>query len=578
MTQVDWIIVVSYCLLMLGIGFYFRRRAERGVEGYFIAGRQLPWWILGFSAVATYSCAGAAPGFTMLVYEGGLMGNWWWWLPWVIWMPLVAVIWSKFWRRLGLVTTAEFIEVRYSGRPAAIYRAIYALFLCFGWAVILMGYVTGWLTRAMSPILGWEPVQLILFCGIIALGYTVTAGLFGVAYSDAPQFLIFLVSNLVFVPIVIGALGGLGEVYSKAVALRGDEFLKPLPPGGDLIPLTLLALGVQGLFLAASPAAGEGFTAQRFMAAKNEFHAQAGQMFNAVLSLIVRVIPFIFIGIAGAALFPKGQVEGARVWGLLVSRYSLVGLTGLLIAAELAAYMSTIDTEMNWGASYLINDLYKRFLKPAASVRHYILVSRVATFAMLALALLVAHFLVKGMMAWFLFINSVMVAFILPLSWLRFFWWRLNIYGEAAAVIVGMPLGYIIWFTLGFNQRPFWQGFSLLFVAGWVVILLATYLTPPESLERLRDFYRRCKPPGLWGPVARNLPVEERSGIAREAKADVVDAVIGVGLCASAVACMCYLFAAQFTSALIAGLLAGLFAFILVRRWARRGVFKQIRG
>jgi len=573
---VDWIIVAIYCILMLWIGFYFSKRAGRSIEDYFIAGRNLPWWVLGFSAVATYSCAGAAPAFTMLVYSGGLLGNWWWWLPWIVWMPLVAVIWSKFWRRLKVVTTAEFIEVRYGGKLASVFRGIYGIFMSFGWAIVLMGYVTGWLSKALCPILGWTPLQLILFCGVITLIYTTAAGLFGAAYSDVLQFLIFFVANLIFIPIVLHAVGGFAAVYSKVSISRGTDFFKAIPPGGDLVGITLFALIVQGLFFAASPAGGEGFTAQRFMAAKNEFHAQIGQLFNAFLSLVVRIIPFLFLGIIGAALYAKGSVDPAQVWGLLVSKYSVLGLTGVLVAAELAAYMSTIDTEMNWGASYLVNDLYKRFIRKDASKSHYVWVSRLFTIFMLVAALLIAHFLVKGMMAWFLFINSVMVAFILPLSWLRFFWWRFNIYGEASAIIGGIPLGYLIWFTLGFSTRPFWQGFLLLFGAGLFIAIVATYLTRPEKMDKLVEFYNRCKPPGFWGPIAKKINDKEIQAIAKETKNDILDCLLGIAFCGSITTAMTSLFGKHFVLAIIAFMITLLSGGIFIRRWQIKGVFKSL--
>ena len=221
--------------------------------------------------------------------------------------------------------------------------------------------------------------------------------------------------------------------------------------------LTIFAFIVQGLFFAASPTGGEGFTAQRFMAARNEFHAQVGQLFNTILTLVVRVVPFLFCGLIAAALYAPGTVaEPGELWARLVRAYSPTGLLGLLVAGVFAAYMATISTEMNWAASYIVNDLYRPFLQPrprasatmcwTGRLSSVILVSS-------SLSLVVAYLFVQGMRAWFLFINSVVFAFVLPLSWLRFFWWRLNIYGEAAALIVGLPLSYIVWFPLGFSNE-----------------------------------------------------------------------------------------------------------------------------
>lgn len=578
MQTIDWTIVALYCICMLGIGIYFARRAGKSMESYYIAGRKLPWWVLGFSAAATYSGAGAAPAFTMFVFQYGLVGNWWWWLSFAVWMPLVAVIWSKLWRRLRIVTTAEFMELRYGGKEARIFRGIYAVFMSFGWAVLLNGYVMGWLIRAMAPIFSWTNLQVILFATGLILIYCTLSGFLGVVYSDVVQFLIFFGGNLILVPVVLHKAGGLSFVYEQVVSQRGAEFFHALPPHGEIGVMTLLFLVIQGLFFASSPAGGEGYTAQRFMGAKNEFHAQTGQLFNAFMTLIVRVIPFLFLGIIGAAILPAATTQPDRVWGILVARFSIPGLTGILVAAELAAFMSTIDTHVNWGSSFLINDLYRKFIKRKASERHYVVISRAATAGILVLSVLVGYFLVEEMMAWFLFINSVMVAFILPLSWLRFFWWRHNIYGEAAAIIVGLPLSYIVWFPLGFSQpanHPFWQGFLLLFALGWLTIISVDLLTRPERREKLKEFYKKCRPPGLWGPVAREVGTEP-SQQKKESWRDIADGILGSFCCLCSVAGLTALFGRQMPLFLITLVLSLISGGLFLLRWQKRGIFRSL--
>ncbi len=474
----DWAVVGLYFLFMLVIGLYFARRASRSVADYFVSGRDMPWWIIALSAVATYTDAGLAPAVTMLTYQGGLLGNAVWWIPYVIWMPIGAVLWSKYWRRLGTITSAELFGVRYGGRFAHVYRGVYAVFMSL-FIIVLMGYVSGWLGAALGPILGWEPINLILFSAIVTAVYTVSSGLSGVAYTDAYQFGIFLVGNIILVPIVLAGAGGMEHVYQSIEAMRGanaEAFFSVTLPAPGLDWLTITAFVVQGLFFAASPTGGEGFTAQRFMAARNEFHAQVGQLFNTLLTLIVRVVPFIFLGVIAAALFaPNSVAEPGEIWAKMVVAYAPTGLLGLLVAGIFAAYMSTISTQMNWGASYVVNDFYKPFVRPDASEKHYVWIGRLGSVLIFGLSLLVSYFFVEGLRAWFLFINSVVFAFILPLSWLRFFWWRLNIYGEAAALVIGLPLSYIVWFPLGFSNEqahPFWQGFLLLFGLGMVTIVV----------------------------------------------------------------------------------------------------------
>lgn len=568
---------------MLVVGLYFTRRASRSMTDYFISGRDLPWWIIALSAVATYTDAGLAPAVTMLTYQGGLLGNAIWWIPYVIWMPLGAVLWSKYWRRLGTVTSAELLSVRYSGRFANTYRGIYSVFMSFGFIVVLMGYVSGWLGAALGPILGWQPITLILFSAIVTAVYTVASGLSGVAYTDAYQFGIFLIGNIILVPIVLFATGGFDQVYVAIESTRGADatsFFRVLPPVSGLDTLTILAFIVQGLFFAASPTGGEGFTAQRFMAARNEFHAQVGQLFNALLTLIIRVVPFLFLGMIAAAIYAPGSVaEPGEIWARIVRTYAPVGLLGLLVAGVFAAYMSTISTLMNWGASYIVNDLYKPFLRPKESERHYVWIGRIGSVVIFAMSLIVAYYFVEGLRAWFLFINSVVFAFILPLSWLRFFWWRLNIYGEAAALIIGLPLSYIVWFPLGFSdeqQHPFWQGFLLLFGLGFATIIVVTYLTSPERMETLREFYSRCRPPGLWGPVTKDFDVAARREIRQETLTDLIDCGLGIAFCTAAILAVISPLGRHWITFLVAVAVVVLSGGLFIQRWAKRGVFRGL--
>jgi Na+/proline symporter len=476
------------------------------------------------------------------------------------------------------------LGVRYGGRFAHLYRGVYAVFMSV-FVIVLMGYVSGWLGAALGPILGWEPINLILFSAIVTAVYTVTSGLYGVAYTDAYQFGIFLIGNIVLVPIVLFAVGGLDNVYQAIETSRGagaEAFFSVTPPAAGLEGLTILAFVVQGLFFAASPTGGEGFTAQRFMAARNEFHAQVGQLFNTLLTLIIRVVPFIFLGLIAAALYAPGSVaEPGEIWALIVRTYAPAGLLGLLVAGIFAAYMSTISTLMNWGASYVVNDLYRPFIRTEENEKHYVMVGRIGSIVIFALSLVVSYYFVEGLRAWFLFINSVVFAFILPLSWLRFFWWRLNIYGEAAALVVGLPLGYIVWFPLGFSNEqahPFWQGFLLLFGLGVVTIIIVSLLTPAEKIETLRNFYGRCRPPGFWGPVTAELSGDERKQIRAETIRDVFDCVLGIAFCASSILAVVSPFGGHWF--IFAGALAVCFSSggLFIGRWAKRGVFRSLRS
>ncbi len=557
MATLDWLILAVYCLIVLGLALYFQARASKGMEEFFVAGRDLPWWVIGFADVAGYT--GGGQGFVMVLFLSGFAGLWLMaWVSWVIWMPLVAIIWAPMWRRLGVVTTGEFIERRYAGRRAAVYRNIYAVYACLVWGITSIAYGAAWMAVTASPVLGWKPMSVILVFGGFTIVYSLMAGLFAVAYNDVLQFVILIGGNLLFGLLLVSRAGGLSHILAQIVASRGSQFLAPLPSGSSLTGVTLLALCVQGLFFAGSPFAGEGWTAQRFMAARNERHAILGQMANGVLALAIRLIPFIVIALAAAALFPSSAVSvPASLWGDLVKRYAPPGLFGLLLVSSLAGYMAAISSIGNWAASYVVNDVYKRSIRPDATQKEFVLVSRVVTGVLLVVAFLWGGFIHPEQLdKWILFINSALIVFSLPLAWLKWFWWRTNAVGDMVGVLGGFPAGYLIWFgsdsvlpsglrtalsrLTGWNWNgiipafsdldrfPFWMGFAILFGIGWIAILAATLLTKPEPMHVLEDFYCAARPVGLWGPVRRSLNAKGQEPMANHLGKDLSASAWGI--------------------------------------------------
>jgi Na+/proline symporter len=537
----DWIVVISLCLVSLLVGLYFTRKAgKQGATGYFTGNRDLPWWAIGLSNTATYQSGNG--GFIMLIVVFGLAGNWMWWASWIIWMPLVAIIWARLWRRMGIVTTAEFITLRYGGRASVFARKCYALLL-FVYAIIIIGYITGFFAKTVAPLLPLTEAQILLIFGGVTAVYTVFGGLMGVVFTDVVQFAILLLGSLAFFFLAVPQHGGWAAILDRIRAVRPEAFHQ-LPPT-PLIPiLTLVMLVIQGLFFAGSPTAGEGMTAQRFMGARSERQAMGGQLFNSFLALSLRTIPLIGLGVVALSLFwtrdlvgqvgpaPAGMkllADPAHAWGELIKATRLPsGFIGVLVASEAAAFMSTLSSLINWGSSLVINDFY-RPLRPDESPRRQVLASRLATLCLFLLAAFVAVFWVKGMVSWFLFINSVMVIFILPLSWLRFFWWRFNVWGEIAAIVLGLPLSILFWFILGFQNKPLWQGTGLLFFASGAVLIGVALLTPAESKATLVRFYERCRPPGLWKPI-REIALAGPAGEPSTGHL-IVDSVLGIAAC-----------------------------------------------
>jgi solute:Na+ symporter, SSS family len=580
MKHIDWLVVAVSCTLVFVVGMLFSRRSsKKGAEGYFTGNRDVPWWAIGLANTATYSSG--TGGFVMLVLVFGLAGNWLWWSSWIIWMPLVAIVWARMWRRMQIVTTAELISLRYGGSPAAIARKVYAFVCCFGFAVLIISYITGFFAKTIAPLCPLTPTQILLIFGGITVLYTMFGGLLGVVYADVAQFAIMIIGVSVLLLLAIPQHGGWTEILHRVASAR-TEGLVQLPPTANIVPaksldvLTILVLILQGWFFAGSPTAGEGMTAQRFMSARNERHAIGGQLFNCFLALSFRTLPLIGLGIIAMSLFwtkdmlkttgvlPPGMTlldDDAHAWGELIKRCNLpTGFVGLLVAAEAAAFMSALSSLINWGSSFVVNDL----IPSQESRSRQILLSRLTTLLLFILTAIVTILFVDNMVSWFMFINSAMVLFLLPLSWFRFFWWRFNVWGELAAIVFGLPLSIVVWFVLDFQNRPMWQGLGLLLGLGFVVLIVVTLLTPPESPETLRRFYERCRPPGLGGPVRKTAVIVD-NGEPSQGRM-MIDCLLGILACVGLVLATNAIFVGDWTRVLVSiGVCVGFGGWLLRR-------------
>jgi solute:Na+ symporter, SSS family len=533
MTPLDWTVVAGVVALALTAGLALVRLSSRhGAVSYFTGDRNLPWWAIAISNTATYQSGNGA--FVMLILTYGLAANWLWWSSWILWMPLVAVVWAPLWRRMRIITTAELITLRYGGRPALVARKVYAVVCCFGFSVLLIGYITGFFAKTIAPLVNMSELEILLLFGGTTVLYTMFGGLVGVVATEVLHFAILLIGCSAFMFIAVSQHGGWSHLLERIAATR-PEALAQTPPALAATPensigmLTIIILALQGIFFAGSPTAGEGSTAQRFMAARNERHAIAGQLFNCFLALCLRILPLIGTGLVALALFwpaslartvtpPAGIIvldDPVTAWAEVIKSCRLPnGLVGLLVAVEVAAYTSTLSALINWGSSFVINDLY-RPLDPHATVRREIWVSRLTTLVLFVAASAVAILFVKQMVGWFLFINSAMVIFLLPLAFFRFFWWRFNVWGELSAIVFGLPLSILVWFVFDFQnpaKHPIWEGLGLLFGLSFLVLTVATLVTPAESEETLTRFFRRCRPPGFWGPIRCRAGLTEPPG------------------------------------------------------------------
>ncbi len=410
-------------------------------------------------------------------------------------------------------------------------------------SIITMAYITGFFAKTIAPLVPMSMVSILLLFGTVTLIYTLTGGLMGSVMVSVVQMVIMIAGSLVFLAFIIPQQGGWASILSHVESTRQSSL--SLNPVSDITPpLTLLMFVILGLFFAGSPTAGEGMTAQRFMAAKNEKHALGGQLFSTFISLCLRIIPLVGLGIICITLFWSGDLvskygqapEGfkmlgdpAYAWGELIKASHLPsGFTGLLVATEVAAYMSTLSALINWGSSFIVNDFYKE-LKRDISKKQEVNISRITTLILFTVASLIAILFVDDMVSWFIFINSVVVIFWLPLAYFRFFWPRFNVWGEMAATILGIPLTVLFWFILDFQHKPIWQGTGMLFIIALLVISLVTIITPPESDETLKNFYVRCRPPAGWKKLRMKYP--SLPGHDKTLRSQVFDCLLGIVAC-----------------------------------------------
>jgi Na+/proline symporter len=554
MHLLDWAVVCAYVVGAALFAFWLTRRGlghgHGSGEEFIVANRRLPWWIIGIADVAT--SGGADAFWIMSFFVGGFMAyHRWFWISLAVAMPL-EILWARYWRRLRLSTPGQIFEVRYSGDAAARFRAFSALYgAAFGITVVL-GYVLRGLTQSMAPFIPWnQDLVLLFFCGTTLL-YTALSGLLGVAYSDVGQFALMMLGRVLLCVVLLAAAGGLGPVLEQVVKVRGPDFLQPYPPAlvgnpqavyGDFSvdTFSLLALCAYGVFSVGSVQSAHSAVIQKSLAARDERHAAAGQVLNALLSLLLRVVPLCLIGLCAVAAFAPGRADPASIWADLVKAHARPGLTGLLLVGIVAGYVSCIDGLVNFAASNLLNDVYRRYLRPGATPAQQVRFGRLATVLVMALGYLWARVLITNIDGkWLNFINTAVSVFMLPLGLLRWLWWRLNIWGEVVGFVLSGPLSYLIWFGLppylpAFHSRPYWQAFLLLFGLGWGTILLCTLLTQPESREVLRRFYDLARPPGRWGPVAAEIrpdaPAELGDAARRAARREERLCDLGAVLC-----------------------------------------------
>jgi Na+/proline symporter len=520
LTLIDIVVIAAYFALNLGIGLYYRKRATQSVSDFFVSGRNVSWWLAGTSMVATTFAADTPLAVTGLVARNGIAGNWIWWSMAASGM-LTVFFYARLWRRAGVLTDVEFAEIRYSGGPARFLRGFRAFYLGLPINLIIMGWVNLAIVKILMLVLGITKVQALLIALVImalTASISMLSGLWGVLVTDLFQFVLKMGMVIVLAVFAVRSLGWMrglvAGVRSVDAARGGAGSLLSFVPDIHSAWMPLLTFFVYiavnwwaSWYPGAEPGGG-GFIAQRIFCAKNEKHSVLATLWFNLAHYALRPWPWILVALVAVVKFqhdPAFIADPESGYIRVLMADLPISLRGLMLAAFAAAYMSTIGTELNWGASYLINDLYRRFFVRGRSEKHYVRVSQAMTLMLMVLSAVVTFFMDSIADAWkFMIAVGAGTGLVYLLRW---FWWRINAWSEVSAMIAAFITSFAAQSVLGLSEsdpRQFALIVLITVAVTTIVWLTVTFLTKPEPTEVLEAFYRRVRPSAaLWGPIAR---------------------------------------------------------------------------
>ncbi len=517
----DWFVLAAYGVLTLGVGLFFARRAGKGTTEFFLAGRTLPWWLLGTSMVATTFSTDTPNLVADLVRNGGVSQNWVWW-AFLITAMCTTFFYAKLWRRSGVFTDIGFYELRYSGRPATFLRGFRALYLGVFFNVVIMATVTLAAIKIAGVLLGTDKYTTVLVAGTVTALYAATSGLWGVVVTDLLLFVIAMVGACAaaYYALAQPEVGGLSGLVNHPEIAKNLSLLPDFSDWRTAATVLLIPIAVQwwASWYPGGEPGGGGYAAQRMLAARNERDSMRATLWFNIAHYALRPWPWILVALASIAVYPIGppgaELESIRqafpdldpsiIGHDLAYPAMLVflphGLLGLVVASLAAAFMSTISTHLNWGASYIVDDFYRRFVAQDRDEAHYVRVARISTFFLIALSAALALFLESAKQAFGLILLLHAGSGLIFL--LRWFWWRINAWSEISGMAVSAVVA--LWFPL-FHERvglaPIDPAVQLLIGVGLTtaVWVLVTYLTSPADPATLQNFYDRVRPfPRGW--------------------------------------------------------------------------------
>jgi len=524
LSTLDWLIILAFFGITMMIGFIASRKAGRSAEDFFLSGREMPWWLLGVSMVATTFSADTPNLVTDIVRKNGVSGNWVWWAFLVTGMATVF-IYAKLWRRSGITTDLEFYELRYSGSEAAFLRGFRAIYLGVFFNVMIMATVLLAGIKIGGVMLGLSPEQTVLLVSVVTVIYSSLGGLRGVILTDFFQFILSMIGMIAAAVYIIDLpeIGSVTQLIEHPNVASKINFFPDFNDPNLWIPLIFIPLAVQwwsAWYPGAEPGGG-GYVAQRMLSARDEKDAIKATLFFNAAHYALRPWPWILIALASLIIFPDMESIRSSFPGIdesiinddlaFPAMLTLLpkGLLGLVIAALTAALMSTISTHLNWGSSYLVHDFYRRFINDTASEKDQVRIGRVSTMILMILAAILALFLTNALQAFNILLQIGAGTGLLFL--LRWFWWRINAYSEIAAMIVSFAMA--IYFELIYKgDLASYEKMCIAVAITTVVWLGVTLMTRPTEINTLKKFYAKIQPSGSgWQPVISLMDKSELS-------------------------------------------------------------------
>ncbi len=514
---VDWLIILAYIILTVVIGLAYSKKSSKSLTDYFLSGRQMPWVVAGLSMVATTFAADTPLAVTELVGKGGVSGNWLWW-NFLIGGMLTTLFFAHLWRRAGVLTEVELLEIRYSGKIARFLRGFKALYL----GLLMNGLIIAWVNLALMSIIevffdvhGQMLMLIMLTAMLIAVVYSTLSGLWGVAVTDVVQFIIAMTGSIVLAVLVINShkIGGIEGLKAK-VPQGALSFFPRIGQdnAGEMLTISFGAFLAYGLFQwwaswypGAEPGGG-GYIAQRMMSTKGERQSVFATLLFQITHYALRPWPWILVGLAALVLYPDLDSAHFRFAYVYTMRDFLpTGLKGLLLVAFLAAYMSTISTQLNFGASVLTNDFYLLLVKKPLSPRRQVGVARVVTVILMLVSLYLTTIINSISGVWSFIIEcGAGLGLVLILRW---YWWRVSAWSELAAMVTPFIVYALARFAFDI-QFP--ESYFLTVGVTTLVWVVVTFIAPGTDPQVLKDFYSRVRPGGLWGPVKKELGFNDK--------------------------------------------------------------------